>query len=315
MTRDITFTQLSYIVALDDEKNFQRAADNNFVSQPALTMQVKKLEDNLGILLFDRTRKPLVTTEIGIKIVKQARFVLQEVKKIEELIEKFKEEMAGEVKIGIIPTVAPYLTPFFVHSFVAKYPKIKIEIVEAMTDDILVGLNRGEFDMGVIVTPYLKSEEFLQFPLYYEKFYAFIAPLHYLHGDDRIDLKRLDVDELWLLTEGNCFRNQVLNICQQDQSPPDAAFKYSSTSLESLKRIVTMENGLTILPELSLNKADKVFMSNVREFNPGPPYREVSLIVTRAFLKQNLIEKLRDEIISTVPPEMVSSPGSVVSID
>jgi LysR family hydrogen peroxide-inducible transcriptional activator len=315
MSPDFSLTQLTYIVALDDERNFIRAAEKCFVSQPALTMQVKKMEESLGAEIFNRGKKPLVPTEIGSKIIAHARYVLQEASKIEEIVAEFKGEVKGNLTVGIIPTVAPYLMSLFIHKFVNKYREAHLQIVEMMTDDILRELERGELDAGIIVTPYSEANRFRIIPLYYEKFYAFIAPQHPLYGKEKINLYELDVEELWLLTEGNCFRNQVLNVCRSGASPTSASFSYISSSLEALKKIVLWEKGITILPELALEKGNPDFMKSIRGFEPFTPVREVSLVVSRAFLKQFYVEKVKDEIIAVMPREMLAPEGELVAVD
>lgn len=314
MVPNLTLNQMRYLVALAEERNFVRAAQKCFVSQPALTMQLKQMESVLGAELVDRDKKPLILTEIGEKIVMQARLVLQETIKISELIENFKESVIGNIKLGIIPTIGPYLSPMFIPRLLEEYPTVQISMKERLTDEILEDLNQGELDAGIIVTPYSKAEEFKILPLFYEIFYAFVSPKHHLYNEELIDLNALNSDDLWLLSEGNCFRNQVLSVCRGDSAPKGARFHYVSSSIESLKKIVLLEGGMTILPELALPEksgADK----RIKLFSPTLPVRQVSLVVTRTFLKQRFIENIIEVIKSSIPESLNEMRGELVGVD
>jgi len=204
--------QIEYLLALNKHKNFSVAAEASFVTQPAMTIQIKKLEEELGVVLFDRTKKPLMVTNIGEEIINQARVVLREISKMKDIAEAFNSDLSGVLKVGMIPTIAPYLIPLFINSFTDKYPNIVLEIQELVSEDILASLKEGDIDVGIIVTPY-KMTSIISEPLYYEKFFAYISKEHQLFMKKKILTTDLDINDLWLLKEGNCFRNQIINIC------------------------------------------------------------------------------------------------------
>jgi len=302
----LTLVQLEYIIALDTHRHFAVAAKKCFVTQPTLSMQVQKLEELLGVIIFDRKKHPIEPTPIGFKIIDQARNILNESKKITELIEDEKHEIQGRINIGIIPTLAPYLVPLFVSSFVEKYPKVKLHISEQETKVLIKSLQNDQIDIGLLVTP-LNEDNFLEKPLFYEAFQAYISHRHKLYQKDKIEPKNLGTDGLWLLNEGHCFRNQSLNICNiKDPSNFTGRITYESGSLEALKRMVDRHGGYTLLPELNalgLSPDDK---SKLRSFNEPIPTREVSLVVKKSYPKNKLVQAVFNEIIENLPPIMSS---------
>lgn len=297
----MTLTQLEYIVALDRFRHFTEAAEHTFVSQPALTTQVKKLEEELGVVLFDRSRKPLVPTEIGQQVVEQARHILQESEKVAELVLQHQGEIGGELRLGVIPTVAPYLVPRFVDAFLKEHPKVLMGISEHYTEDIIDAIKLGDMDAGVIVTP-VEVGGITTVPLYYERFYAYVSAAHPLYKRKQLSSKDLKDYPVWLLKEGNCFRNQVVNICGRKRNEMGEALHYESSSIESLKRIVQSQQGITLIPELAVEKADEKMIKTIT--NPVP-YREVSLVVSRTFLKKRLLDQLAESIRASVPQSML----------
>lgn len=299
----MTLVQLEYLVAVDTHRHFATAAENCFVTQPTLSMQLQKLEDELGVQLFDRSRVPVRPTEIGKEIIAQARIVLAESKKIQEIVQNQKQELSGELRIGIIPTLAPYLIPLFITSFVQKYPLVKVVVQELLTDQIVEKLNHELIDVGLLVTP-LEDKSIREIPLFYETFVAYINPKHPLAKNETISAAELNVEDMWVLNEGHCFRSQVLNICNRGgvaRSEEGGYFDYKSGSLETLKRIVETQHGLTLLPELSVMEIADEKRKLVHPFQHPQPQREVSLVVHRSFLKKKLVEALKGEIIASVP--------------
>ena len=208
----MTITQLEYIIAVDTYKNFAEAARHCFVTQPTLSMQIKKIEEELDVLIFDRSKKPVLTTEIGMQIINQARITVQEAYRIKEVIQLQKDEIKGELKIGIIPTLSPYLLPLFVTKFMQKYPEVNLIVEELLSENIIDKLNNDILDVGILVTPINKSS-ILEIPLFYETFSVYMSTTHPLSEKSNIDFSELDINEMWLLKEGHCFRSQVINIC------------------------------------------------------------------------------------------------------
>ncbi|RIJ43030.1 hydrogen peroxide-inducible genes activator [Pontibacter oryzae] len=302
----MTLVQLEYLVAVDTHRHFANAAEHCFVTQPTLSMQLQKLEEELGVQLFDRSRVPVRPTEIGKEIIAQARVVLAESKKLQEIVHNQKQELSGELRIGVIPTLAPYLMPLFITSFLDKYPQVRVVVQELLTDQIVQKLNHELLDVGLLVTP-LDNKGIKELPLFYEAFVAYINPKHPLAKQPRIQAGHLDMDELWVLNEGHCFRSQVLNICNRggrSSSENGGHLDYKSGSLETLKRIVETQHGLTLLPELSVLEMPEEKQSLVHPFEEPQPLREVSLVVHRSFLKKKLIEALKEEIINCLPAKV-----------
>jgi LysR family hydrogen peroxide-inducible transcriptional activator len=302
---NITVVQLEYIVALDTHRHFALAAAHCFVTQPTLSMQIHKLEEELGVLLFDRSRQPVVPTELGEIIVAQARKVLQESKRIESIIQEFKGEVAGNLKLGIIPTVSSYLIPLFINKFIKKFPNLNLQIEEDFTENLLQNLKAEKLDAAILATP-LHQPLFTEYPLYYEPFVVYAAKGHKAFEKKVIGPGDIVMSDLWLLQEGHCMRNQVLNICS-DKQPANkiANFEFKAGNIETLKKIVEIQKGITLLPELATYDFNKHQKSMVRYFKSPEPVREISIVTHRHFVKKNLIETLSKAIINAVPEKML----------
>ena len=299
----MTLVQLEYLVAVDTFRHFATAAEHCFVTQPTLSMQLQKLEEELGVQLFDRSRVPVRPTEVGKDIIAQARVVLAESKKVQEIVLNQKQELSGELRIGVIPTLAPYLIPLFITGFLEKYPNVRVVVQELLTDQIIEKLNHELLDVGLLVTP-LENKSIRELPLFYEAFVTYINPNHELAKLKAVSPAQLDLEELWVLNEGHCFRSQVLNICNRSVhlgAEGKGHLDYMSGSLETLKRIVETQHGLTLLPELSVLDMPEEKRHLVHPFQDPQPLREVSLVVHRSFLKKKLIEALQKEIVAAVP--------------
>jgi len=300
----MTIVQLEYAVAVDTYRSFVLAAEKCFVTQPTLSMQIQKLEDQLGVKLFDRSRQPVVPTEIGVEIIEQARKLLNESYKIKEIIEERKGEIAGELKIGIIPTIAPYLLPRVIGGFMEKYPKVKLIISEFTTEHIIQQLKVGLLDCGILATP-LDEVTLLERPVFYENFVSYVSKNSPLFKKKALTTNDLDIDELWLLNEGHCMRNQVLNICKHKKSN-DHQLDYNTGSIETLIKMVDLNSGVTILPELSMQDFSVKQMDKVRYFKSPEPSREVSIVTNKNFIKVRMIDALENEILNSVPKRMKS---------
>ena len=300
----MTIVQLEYAVAVDTYRSFVLAAEKCFVTQPTLSMQIQKLEDQLGVKLFDRSRQPVVPTEIGVEIIEQARKLLNESYKIKEIIEERKGEIAGELKIGIIPTIAPYLLPRVIGGFMEKYPKVKLIISEFTTEHIIQQLKVGLLDCGILATP-LDEVTLFERPVFYENFVSYVSKNSPLFKKKALTTNDLDIDELWLLNEGHCMRNQVLNICKHKKSN-DHQLDYNTGSIETLIKMVDLNSGVTILPELSMQDFSLKQMDKVRYFKSPEPSREVSIVTNKNFIKVRMIDALENEILNSVPKRMKS---------
>jgi len=302
----MTITQLEYIVAVDTYRSFVMAAEKCFVTQPTLSMQVQKLEDTLGVKLFDRSKQPVVPTEIGNEVIAQARVMLSEAEKIKEIISDRQRELSGELKVGIIPTVAPYILPKILHGFIEKYPQVKLIVSEETTEHIIQQLKLGTIDCGILSTP-LHESSLTEIPVFYENFVAYVSKNSKLFKKKNISPDDIDMEEIWILNEGHCMREQVLNICQRRKSTQGFKhFEYNTGSVETLKRMVDQNNGATILPELALTELTDKQLDKVRYFKSPEPAREVSVVIQRNFLKRRLIEALKNEILEFLPKRMKS---------
>ena len=309
----ITLTQLEYIIAVDTYRHFGKAAEACFITQPTLSMQIKKLEEDLEIIIFDRSKQPLIPTDIGQRIIDQARVVLKQSEEINNLVQEHKNQVSGMLRIGIIPTLAPYLLPVFIGRYKKKYPNIFIKVVEQTTENIIKLLNKDLIDVGILVTP-LKEEKIIEKPVFYEEMLLYINPEHHLYEKKEITLKDIATPEIWLLSDGHCFRDQVVNLCSFVGTPDSGLpFHFEAGSLETLMNIVDREGGLTIIPELAKYNMAQKKLNNVRSFFNTRPLREVSLAYSRHFAKHKLINLLWREIKDAIPEELKNDKrGSIV---
>jgi len=298
-----TITQLEYVVALDRERHFGNAARVCHVSQPTLSAQIQKLEDELDVIIFDRSKKPIIASETGIEVIEQARVILREHRKIFDIASQGGLEPRGAFNLAVIPTLAPYLIPLFVNSFSKNFPKVQIKINEHQTDDIIRLLVEDEIDAGILVTP-LKDDRLIERHLFFEPFYAYVSQDHYLSSCDLISEGEMDISGLWILEEGHCFRNQVLKICSLEKSGtvlPNVEF--ASGNLETLKTLVRKSTGYTLLPELAVNDLSQHDLNTyIRSFKKPVPTREVSIVHSRSFLKEKTISALEQSILKHLPP-------------
>lgn len=299
----MTLVQLEYIVAVDTYRSFVGAAEKCFVTQPTLSMQVQKLEEMLNVKIFDRSKQPVVPTEIGSQIIEQARVVLQESQKIKEIISDQQQEVTGELRVGIIPTVAPYLLPRVIAAMMEKYPELKLDIWEYTTEDIIHHLKTGVLDCGIMATP-LGDQTLNETPLYYENFVTYISKTSKLFKKKTIDANDLEEENIWLLNEGHCMRSQVLNICRSTKQNRLHGLTYNTGSVETLIKMVDMNNGATLLPELALEELSSKQLSKVRHFKSPEPVREISLATHKNFIKKRMLNALKEEILTVIPKSM-----------
>ncbi|MCO5231619.1 MAG: hydrogen peroxide-inducible genes activator [Chitinophagales bacterium] len=310
----ITITQLEYIVAVDTYRHFANAAEKCMVTQPTLSMQIKKMEDTLGVVLFDRSKQPVIPTDIGQLVINQARVILRETVLLENIAKGYHHNITGRLNIGVIPTLAPYLLPLFIGKMMEHNPGVKLNIKELTTAEIIHQLKIDEIDVGILSTP-LHEEQVIELPLFYEeiKIYThFDHPLTKMGKVTADDVaKRSDV---WMLTEGNCFKNQVVNFCKNPYSDHhEDRVSYESGSLETLKKLVETEGGFTFLPELAVLELSTRQLKQVVSFSHKTPLREIGLCYVRNAAKKDLVEILSSCIKNAVPSEMLDkSRGSIV---
>lgn len=300
----MTFIQLEYIVAVDTWRHFATAAEHCFVTQPTLSMQIQKLEEELDLKIFDRSKQPVVPTETGVEIILQARAILSGRNKLLQTIQEKKGLLVGELRIGIIPTLAPYLLPLFVQRFTRKYPGVRLVVHEMMTDLIITRLREGKIDAGILVTP-LQEPGIKEYVLFYEEMMAYVSRKNAAYKKTYMLPQDIDPDKLWLLEEGHCLRSQIVNLCElQKISREHSHFDYEAGSIETLRRMVEMYDGITILPELATLEMPASQRQLIRYFKKPSPMREVSLVVHRNLVKQRLIDVMKQEILLTIPEKI-----------
>ncbi|MEO2064178.1 MAG: hydrogen peroxide-inducible genes activator [Christiangramia sp.] len=295
----MTITQLHYVLAVAEHKNFTKAAQKVFVTQPTLSMQIQKLEEELEVTIFDRSKKPIQLTEVGEKIVQQARNIVNESDRIQDIVDQQKGFIGGVFRLGVIPTVMPTLLPMFIGHFMKKYPKVKLKIEELHTEAILEKLKEGHLDAAIAATP-LKIEGIKENALYYEPFVAYIPESHPLSGMGKLEVNDLDINELLLLEDGHCFKDGIINLCKASREYDEDQLQLESGSFETLVKLANEGLGMTLLPylhTLDLHESEK---KNLKMFKDPVPAREVSLIYNRSELKMQIIEAIRSTIAGVV---------------
>ena len=296
--------QLEYIVAVDNHRHFVHAAQHCNVTQPTLSMMIRKLEEELSVKIFDRTKQPIVPTGIGREIIDQAKTILREASRMNEIAKHFNGDLSGELRIGIIPTIAPYLLPHFVNPFISNYPDIKLHVSEMITERIITELKLGNLDVGIIAS--LSEESSLQeIPLYKERFFAYVSEQTDLYAKEYILPADIEPNDLWLLEEGHCFRTQIQRLCELSRNSQfGSSFSYRSGSIETLIRMVERNGGITILPEMAVMELSEARKKHIRSFQFPEPAREVCLLVNREQMKTRLIDALKTGIKDFLPQEI-----------
>lgn len=303
-----TITQLEYLLAVDRQRHFGKAAEECHVTQPSLSMQLQKLEEELGVIVFDRSKKPIMATEVGKLLIEQAKVVINEHKKLQIIAHNKEAGLRGSFKLAVIPTLSPYVIPLFLHKFAAKYPEVELTIEEHQTEEIIELLARDKIDAGLLVTP-LKNDHIIERVLFYEPFYLYAASDSKVAKKKTVKESDLDENEIWLLDEGHCFRNQVIKFCSLSGKAPTVIHnvRFQSGNLETLKNMVRTQGGYTLLPHLattSLSTQERKGM--LRPFQNPAPSREVSIVHSRSFLKESIIDALQNEIIASLPQDIRS---------
>jgi LysR family hydrogen peroxide-inducible transcriptional activator len=305
----MTLQQLQYVVAVADTGQFSKAARRCHVTQPTLTMMVRKLEEELGITLFERRTQPARPTTEGHALIAQARVVLREAAQMKDLVRELRTGLAGSYRIGIIPTLAPYLLPLFLARFAKAHPEVILSIDELKTTRILGGLRNGTLDMGILAGP-VEGEDLESIPLFNEPFLAYLPKGHALLKHKRIAARDLRKEPLWVLSEGHCLRDQVLRVCQQPSAAGHENILFSTGSIETVKRMVDSGGGLTLVPELAVGADER----NVRRFASPEPAREVVLVTRLPFVRRKALEALADAIRTSVPGRSPKTRAEVIPV-
>ena len=301
----MTITQLEYVVAVATYKSFVAAAEKCFVTQPTLSMQIQKLEDELGIRLFDRNKHPIAITEMGAAIVEQAKSILSECNKIQELIQDQQESLSGRFKLAVIPTVAPYILPTLLEKYATKNPGVQLYVTEMETNQIIKALRNNEIDAGLVSTP-LEENGIKEYPLFYEPFVGYFSEGEPALKKRLIAPSDIELERIWMLNEGHCMRNQIINLCsdQVQKLQADRKYRYESSNVETLRKMVDKNGGMTILPELATVEFYEDQMERIRYFEEVEPVREISLVTNDYFVRKRLLQSLMDEILDMIPEKM-----------
>ena len=291
----MTITQLHYVLAVAEHQNFTKAAHYCHVTQPTLSMQVQKLEDELNVQIFDRRKKPIELTAVGTKIIAQAKNIVAEAERINDIVDQEKGFIGGEFKLGMIPTIMPTLLPMFLKNFIKNFPMVKLKIEELNTNELISRIHEGHLDAAIAATP-LRMNTIKERVLFYEPFVGYISPNHRLKEKTAIEISDLDINDMLLLEDGHCFREGVLNLCKTLKEQQNETFQLESGSIEMLVKLSNEGMGMTLLPYLNTLDLKLMEQKNLRFFTNPPPAREVSLIYNKNELKIQIIEAIHRTI-------------------
>lgn len=297
----MTIQQLEYIVALNQHRHFVKASEHCRVTQPTLSLMIKKLEEELDVVIFDRAKHPIEPTAMGVRIIEQAEKSLREMRKIGEMVVSETQTLAGPLKIGVIPTLAPYLVPEFIERFTHNYNQVELTISEMPTAMLIEALRKENIQMFIAATP-LEQPDFMEIPIYYEKFIAYFAENHPLK-EMPLSATNMPADNLWVLGEGHCLRDQIFNFCTHTMNYNQI---FEAGSIDTLVKIVDKNGGYSVIPELHKAFLTDLQRTNVREIESPPAVREVSIVIKRDFIKERLINAVADTIKEIIPQEMLN---------
>jgi LysR family hydrogen peroxide-inducible transcriptional activator len=300
------------MIAVAEAGNFTLAAEKSFVTQPTLSMQIQKLEEELGVQIFNRAKKPIRLTKVGSEILIQARKIISESKRMEDVVAQEKGFIGGDFTLGIIPTVMPTLLPMFLNTFLKSYPKVNLKIEELTTENIIIKLEEGKIDAGICATP-LKQEKIIERPLYYEPFVAYVPGNHRLAKSSQINIEDLENEDILLLQDGHCFKNQVLSMCSLAKIGMNGRLNLKSGSFETLVNLANEGLGMTLVPYLNANNLSEKNAQNIIHFPAPPPAREISIIYHKSQLKLQIIEALKESISSVVRGAIAFDDVKIVS--
>lgn len=294
----MTIIQLEYLLAVANCGSFSLAAEHCFVTQPSLSMQIKALEEELGVVLLDRSKKPVIPTEAGEVVLEQVRQTLKSYNYIRESVAELKGETAGKLRLGVIPTIAPYLLHRFLPDFVKSYPKVELEISEMITEDIVDALRRDKIDAALVASGTC-GEGIIEHDLFGDRFYCYVSPSNPLYERQNVRMEDIDPNDLVLLSVGNCMRDQILELCQAKRNMP-SHYYFESGSLDTLMRIVDCTSLMTIIPEMAIEYIPKDKRDRVKTLAKGATSRRIAVAVRRTYVKNSIIKALTSSIIESI---------------
>lgn len=298
----MTLQQLEYIIAVDKHRHFVRAAESCHVTQSTLSMMIQKLEQELEMNIFDREAHPVEPTSIGRKLIDQAKIIIYNAQQFKEIVNSELHQDSGKVILGVIPTVAPYILPRLFNIIHKNNPKIELHVREITTQEIIKQLENADIDMALLATP-LNNSNLLEIPIYYEKFFAYISPSETLYDKEFLEIHQIPSDNLWVLKEGHCLRNQVMRLCEKKSAFTSI---YEAGSIDTLIKIVERNGGYTIIPELHLELLNEEQKKNVRPIVNPEPNREISLVVRNDYVKERLLNIIAKNISDIIPEPMLN---------
>ena len=290
----MTIIQLEYLLAVANCGSFSKASELCFVTQPSLSMQIKNLEEELGVILLDRSKKPVVPTQVGALVIERAREALLAYDNVKECVAELKGSISGKLRLGVIPTIAPYLLPRFVHRFGEKYPNVELEIREMITPDIIRAMDSDELDAALLAGGTC-PDRITEQELFDDRFYAYVSPENPLSARTNLRIEDIYGKDLILLAEGHCLRDQIIEICGSGRMS-ELPYSLQSGSLETVMRIVDTTSMLTIIPEMSLPYIPEALQSRVKMLARGAASRKIVVGVRRTYAKETLIAALRETI-------------------
>ncbi len=291
----MTIIQLEYLLAVANCGSFSLAAEHCFVTQPSLSMQVKALEEELGVVLLDRSKKPVIPTEAGQVVLERARETLRAYNNIRESVAELRGETSGKLRLGVIPTIAPYMLHRFLPAFVRDFPKVEIEISEMVTADIVDALKHDRLDAALVASGTC-GEGITEHELFNDRFHAYVSPDNPLYERQNIRIEDIDLKDLVILSSGNCMRDQIIELCQAKREVP-SHFSFESGSLETLMRIVDCTSSLTIIPEMAVNYIPANRRDRLKTLAKGATSRKIAVAVRRTYVKSSIIKALTDTIL------------------
>lgn len=297
----MTIIQLQYLIEVANCGSFSGASERCFVTQPSLSMQIKALEDELGVVLLDRSKKPVIPTDAGNVVIAQAQETLRAYNYIRESVAELKGETSGKLRLGVIPTIAPYLLHKFIPDFVKVFPRVELEIREMITADIIEALKHDNIDAAIVASGTC-GDGIVEHDLFSDRFYAYVSPENPLFERTNIRIEDIDLKDLILLSRGNCMRDQIIELCQARRSVP-SHYYFESGSLDTLMRIVDCTACLTIIPEMALEYIPAERRAQVKTLAKGATSRRIAIVVRRTYVKNSIISALESTIMAKAAPK------------
>lgn len=299
----MTIQQLEYVIAVDKYRHFVRASEACGVTQSTLSSMIQKLENELDIIIFNRNSHPVEPTKMGDEIISQAKVILYNTSQLKEMVLSQKNQGEGNIKLGIIPTIAPYILPKLFKEILSSTLNINLNVSELTTASIIDKLNKAELDMAILATP-LEKDDLLEIPLYYEKFVVYVSPNEPIYKEKEIISSKMPSKHMWVLKEGHCLRNQVFNFCNNKS---DFLPIYEAGNIDTLIRIVDENNGYTIIPELHIDLLNENQKGNIRPLISPQIVREISIVVRQDYVREKLLNNIAELVKKIIPEHMIDS--------